>query len=529
MSSSQRPPRRLSARIQEKDPENAQHPPGKPAAAQQPPENGKKRKNGEAELTHYPSMRLTAPKAYDEEDDGFLFTRVKKNKQKDSRPAAVPPPPQPQQKAPLQPRPANIDTVSRDAPPTEDGAPRPVKKKPPKMSFSTPKPLPKDDQPLRRSKRLSSEQDDQHASPKPKTRRKDDNAQPLAPQPTSKLPHRDKSETTEPVPPADEQTGSGPNHEATKIALPFADTPVIKRNKEMREGKKGKGERRSSLSLRGRRASSLIETGNSNALPHNEVEIADFYKHIESDGLPEPRRMRQLLTWCATRCLDQKSRGAEFEDSSAIAAARVIEEELLKDLSNKSELSDWFSREDVAEVPKELPVRPNPKNAQNAEKIKELEEQIQRFVLIIPIMYFPDKHRLRSEKDSLEALLRPPFIPEVPPQSLANLDRSLFNEAERGLLESLASGNQIQSDTSKRLNAIQTSLGPTIDTFADGLHKIAQYRNSADNVASNVLRVCATKLDERERERRRQALGSDDRSPGRDLDSVLRGLSRADR
>jgi kinetochore protein Mis13/DSN1 len=382
MSSSQRPPRRLSARIQEKDSENAQNPPSKPAAAQHPPENGKKRKNGEAESNHGPSTRLTAPKAYDEEDDGFMFTRVKKNTQHDSRPIQ---PPQSQQKAPLQPRPANIDPVSRDALPTEDGAARPVKKKPPKMSFSTPKPLPKDDPPLRRSKRLSSEQDDQKASPKPKTRRKDHTAQSPPPRPNNRLPHRDKSETSEPVPPADEQAESGQNHEATKIALPFADTPVIKRNKEMREGKKGKGERRSSLSLRGRRASSLIETGNSNALPHSEVEIADFYKHIESDGLPEPRRMRQLLTWCATRSLDQKSRGAEFEDSSAIAAARIIEEELLKDLSNKSELSDWFSREDVVEAPKELPIRPNPKNAQNAEKIKELEEQIQRYVLLQPI------------------------------------------------------------------------------------------------------------------------------------------------
>lgn len=49
--------------------------------------------------------------------------------------------------------------------------------------------------------------------------------------------------------------------DATKIALPFADTPVIRRNKEMR---KTNNARRSSLGLRGRRASSLIDTGKSN-------------------------------------------------------------------------------------------------------------------------------------------------------------------------------------------------------------------------------------------------------------------------
>lgn len=51
----------------------------------------------------------------------------------------------------------------------------------------------------------------------------------------------------------------------SKIALPMADTPVIQRNKEIREGKSGKApKRRSSLGMRGRRASSLIDSGVSN-------------------------------------------------------------------------------------------------------------------------------------------------------------------------------------------------------------------------------------------------------------------------
>jgi len=50
---------------------------------------------------------------------------------------------------------------------------------------------------------------------------------------------------------------------AKRIMLPFADTPVITRNKEMRKGNKD-GHRRSSTGLRGRRASSLIDSGMSN-------------------------------------------------------------------------------------------------------------------------------------------------------------------------------------------------------------------------------------------------------------------------
>lgn len=51
--------------------------------------------------------------------------------------------------------------------------------------------------------------------------------------------------------------------ETTKIALPFADTPIIRRNQEMRKGSDGSS-RRSSLGMRGRRASSLIDSGTSN-------------------------------------------------------------------------------------------------------------------------------------------------------------------------------------------------------------------------------------------------------------------------
>lgn len=93
------------------------------------------------------------------------------------------------------------------------------------------------------------------------------------------------------------------NTHSTVIALPFSDTPIINRNKELRK-KGGTGQRRSSLGMRGRRASSLIDSGYS-AIPHKEVETVQFYKHIE-DGLPEPRRMKQLLTWTGERALPEK-------------------------------------------------------------------------------------------------------------------------------------------------------------------------------------------------------------------------------
>lgn len=94
---------------------------------------------------------------------------------------------------------------------------------------------------------------------------------------------------------------------ATKIALPFSDTPINNRNKEFRKkgGAGGGGARRSSITMRGRRASSLIENGQS-AIPHKEVDPSEFFKHIEAEVQSEPRRMKQLLTWCGERALSEK-------------------------------------------------------------------------------------------------------------------------------------------------------------------------------------------------------------------------------
>lgn len=388
------------------------------------------------------------------------------------------------------------------------------------MSFSTPGRKAEESAP--RSKRFSAENEELSAASKPAKRTKDHEM-------NGDFRSKDESKQSvrsmqpqrldrTPAPVASIIEGPVDDHNGTKISLPFADTPVIRRNKAMREGKMGKGERRSSLGLRGRRASSLIETGNSNALPHQEVEIPDFYKHIESEGLPEPRRMRQLLTWCATRALGEKSTGGEFEDQSARMAARIIQEELLKDLANRSEMSDWFSREDAPAPVKPLQTRPNPKNEQNAIKIKELEERIER---------------LQANRHALESLDQPRSIPETqdiaPDPGLIESNRSLLSPEDAALLDSLKAAPSTANTIQNRLKTISTLLGPVIDSFADGIHKIGQYRDAADTIAGRALAICAEKLAEKENRGRPKMAQEGQSSPGTQLGNVLRGLSRVER
>ena len=112
---------------------------------------------------------------------------------------------------------------------------------------------------------------------------------------------------------------------------------------------------------------------------------------------------------------------------------------------------------------------------------------------------------------------------------LSLLDGSLLSEADVAALENAQEGSTSSDAISHRLNALYDSLGPTIDKFADGVHTIGQYRTVADDVASTALAICAEKLARREKEGRKRALPEVQGSPPKDLGSVLRGLSRADR
>lgn len=195
--------------------------------------------------------------AYEEEADGFQFSRAKAKK-----PAA------------------GAATKAGSAHPATEPA-KPAEKPARSTSTRGKRPLPeappedKDEPRRRRSARLSG--DDLEKQPsvtvKPKASSKTKAKEPIQ---TKQVFNEARKEIPQDAPSllktprvealraegrmeeqAEEQKGP------TKIALPFADTPVIQRNKEMRKNS-AQGHRRSSAGMRGRRASSLMDTGMSN-------------------------------------------------------------------------------------------------------------------------------------------------------------------------------------------------------------------------------------------------------------------------
>ncbi|KAF9774609.1 hypothetical protein IL306_007376 [Fusarium sp. DS 682] len=308
-----------------------------------------------------------------------------------------------------------------------------------------------------------------------------------------------RAKSTRPPPDWDKSPHRELPAQSATIALPMSDTPIINRNKEMRK-KGGNSNRRSSLGNRGRRASSLIESGQT-AIPHREVNSADFYKHIEAEGLTEPRRMKQLLTWCGERALSGKPPHGTL-NSNAILGARAIQDQLLKDFAARSEFSDWFSREDDApEAP--VVLKPNPRNVELDEKLAQLEINIQR---------------LQDEKKAWQAIRKPP--PEKSPLfsegetgSIVLPDFDLLDPDEgkiRGFLaDEKASFDAVRSQTESRLRAIQSSLEFQIDELADNVHKLEQRVLVAGKEADKVLSVSALRLRQRE-EREKASAGTRD-------------------
>ncbi|EAQ92396.1 hypothetical protein CHGG_00631 [Chaetomium globosum CBS 148.51] len=488
---------------------------------------GRKRKDA-ADL---PSFSSAAAGVYDEQDGDFLFTRGSKR----AKTAPVPE----EDELGEEPAPAPVLAKKSVGRPPKGGVRRKASSPAP---VPTPQPAPTRSRAAapapttrRASKRKSSPDpapppEDDLVIPKSKTRRKSREAtagrkpppkgaraskmngisQMIEPEETEEY----EDERPRPSGRKDETPSSaGPQPQSQMIALPFSDTPIINRNKEFRKKGGASGGRRSSLGMRGRRASSLIENGHS-ALPHRQVDPAEFYKYISAEGLSEPRRMKQLLVWCGERALSEKPPHGR-PGSSAILGARAIQDQLLKDFGARSEFSDWFAREDAPKPPIPVVLQPNPRNVDYDAKIADLEAKIER---------------LKAQKSAWQAIATPlptvgPLYPDPDPRKAPLPDATLLDPSEAAILASLTSPETsfgaFKRQARSRLQNAQTALEFRVDRLADGVHKLDMRVATAGREADVVLALSAARLRERE-ERERRAVGTS----GVSVMEVLRSLGR---
>ena len=188
---------------------------------------------------------LTFLTDYDEEDDGFTFARTRSKKPK-------------------------ADTLRQPPPIAENDQEEKVKsvavKKTRKKSIELPALEPMENTPVekrRRSPRNSGEHQTTADPPPIQVKKRRVKETKRVDPKTSEGDLPNTTDTQQDSRPAKTSGHQEISFDVTKIALPFADTPIIRRNKAMRKGAEN-GDRRSSLGMRGRRASSLIDSGKSN-------------------------------------------------------------------------------------------------------------------------------------------------------------------------------------------------------------------------------------------------------------------------
>jgi kinetochore protein Mis13/DSN1 len=138
-------------------------------------------------------------------------------------------------------------------------------------------------------------------------------------------------------------------------------------------------------------------------------------------------------------------------------------------------------------------------------------------------------HRLKEEKEQWKALAKPP--PSLPPLfsdysddiDPSQIDASLLDPEQAAILASVSSSSalDLQSQVSKQLRELQSGLEFKVDQFADGVHKMEQYQQTAGRVANKILAISAVRLEERDK-REKEATGTRDLP----MQEVLRSLSR---
>lgn len=260
-----------------------------------------------------------------------------------------------------------------------------------------------------------------------------------------------------------------------QIALPLSDTPIIRKNQEMRNKKSGV--RRSSLGNRGKRASSI---GNGFvAVPHSAVSPKEFYKHLDAD-MPEPHRMKQLLLWSLKRVMETQEEtyrqikmnpAISAEDSTAISVARVIQEEIVRDVSEGRISTSWWNRpvdSDLTETVK----KPNVQNVTNQRNFEAFDKRYNELL--------KEQDQWKNKLEQIRTAAR-----EVASSSSNASDKSSVSLKKEFPMLEIVQTELSTSATLDRLQASLTEMEYEVDRLDNFTHRAGAVSKAAAIFSSN--------------------------------------------
>jgi kinetochore protein Mis13/DSN1 len=308
---------------------------------------------------------------------------------------------------------------------------------------------------------------------------------------------------------------------SVQLALPISDSPIIRRNKEIRND--SSRNRRSSLGNRGKRVSSI---GNGfDGVPHERIPTTEYHKHLDSD-LPDPHKMRQLLIWCSKKKFDEdknkhikQKNKLSSEDLTALNIAKVIKEEVVRDLVDGKINVSWWNREDDTEEnasssQQQVKIIPNERNTKNQQVLKDLETRLVS---------------LKAKTAEWEENLSKPIKIHTSNASHSKFKSQLKGDEKFAKVLDNSILDEISSLQDSTLNDISENLELDIDTFNDVVHKL----KSASSVRSKFTLLKSKKLteilDTTFSDETLDKIQQSDTNKNIDTEQLLRGISKLDR
>lgn len=296
---------------------------------------------------------------------------------------------------------------------------------------------------------------------------------------------------------------------SVQVSLPISDTPIIRRNKQMRNGE---AVRRSSLGKRGKRVSSI---GNGfTGMPHDQVPMVDLYKHLDTT-LPDPHKMRQLLTWCARRVsnedknkhVKQKNK-MPSKELTALNIAKVIKEEIVRDLvDGKINISWWNRVAEAEEAEAKKVLLPNERNVKNQEVLDQL------------------KLRLVTLKKSSESwTTNMSKLIELPSISLDGhaTDEQFGKVLDKSLIDEISS---LEEST---YSDISQDLEFTLDSFNEFIHQLKSSSIVRNRFISQRSRQLSKALDSTLDDDTLHKINTNEHNKDLDTDQLLKGIAKLD-
>lgn len=123
----------------------------------------------------------------------------------------------------------------------------------------------------------------------------------------------------------------GLHNSTSTVPVPLNDTPMIKKNREMRREQSER--RKSSMGQASARVTESFGAGIL-ANPHPSVDYPEFYTHI-SPELPEALRIRQLLVWCSSRALSSTSAPTIPSPSEPLPKLKSSQQTVLREMQDE--------------------------------------------------------------------------------------------------------------------------------------------------------------------------------------------------